>query len=295
MIYYYLYRTRNTINNKEYIGVHKTYKLRDGYIGNGIKNQKHAKNLRELGGNSPFLKAVIKYGYNNFIKEVLFHFDTYEEALAKEAELVTIDYVKRKDTCNVKIGGKRGGGAIPTPVSYDVTDKRGNRFTGEKAELFCEINEINYWHFIRMLKGQRKTCKGYELSVNYVEKCNYIIVNLENNSVYKTKNLNSWCKENAPELSCKGGGNHLSRILRGVSQSCQKIWWCCYERDWTGDITIKTRVKLEPCMLVDALGITHTIHNRIKFIEEYNLSKTQFYRLLKGKVEEYKGFKIQKM
>lgn len=93
--WYYLYRTRNIINNKEYIGVRKTDNLFDGYIGCGVRSQKTAASLNKS-TSAPFIRAVVKYGYDNFIKEILFFFNSYEELLIKEFELITEEYIKEK-------------------------------------------------------------------------------------------------------------------------------------------------------------------------------------------------------
>jgi len=67
-----VYKTTNLINEKFYIGFHKTSNPHDDYLGSG-------KLLK---------RSIEKYGPENFKKEVLFIFETSDEAYAKEKELV---------------------------------------------------------------------------------------------------------------------------------------------------------------------------------------------------------------
>lgn len=87
---YIVYQTTNKINGKIYIGVHKTKnpEIFDNYIGNGINIGWSLDNPKTL-----YQKALKKYGYNAFIRTVLFVYDTAQEAYQKEAELVTFDFV----------------------------------------------------------------------------------------------------------------------------------------------------------------------------------------------------------
>lgn len=91
-MYYYLYEIKNTLSGKIYIGVHKTNDLNDGYMGSG-------KVLKQ---------AVEKYGINVFTKTILEHFDTYEDALKREQEIVTEEFLSRDDVYNIKCGGLGG-------------------------------------------------------------------------------------------------------------------------------------------------------------------------------------------
>ena len=119
-----VYLTVNTVNNKIYVGVHITetpYEF-DNYYGNGITGTssywfKHPKN--------PFHFACKKYGLNSFRRYTLFVFDTYEEALAMEAQIVDDEFVKRADTYNVALGG--GAGLVPsTEIEIHQYDLDGN-------------------------------------------------------------------------------------------------------------------------------------------------------------------------
>lgn len=91
-----VYQTTNLVNGKIYIGRHKTSDLADGYYGSG-------RCIRA---------AVQKYGIANFKTDVLFKFATEAEAEAKEAELVTEEFVSREDTYNLCPGGRGGWGYI---------------------------------------------------------------------------------------------------------------------------------------------------------------------------------------
>lgn len=91
----FVYRTTNLTNGKYYIGCHCTFKLDDGYLGSGMRIQ----------------RAVAKYGRESFRLEVLQFFETREEALAHEKELVTEELLKDPMCMNVQIGGNGGWSA----------------------------------------------------------------------------------------------------------------------------------------------------------------------------------------
>lgn len=103
---YIVYQTTNKINGKIYIGVHKTKnpEIFDNYIGNGINIGWSLDNPKTL-----YQKALKKYGYNAFIRTVLFVYDTAQEAYQKEAELVTFDFVQQDSNYNIRVGGFQGG------------------------------------------------------------------------------------------------------------------------------------------------------------------------------------------
>lgn len=91
-MFYIVYKTTNQVNGKFYIGTHKTIDLNDDYLGSG-----------------KYLKyAIEKYGAESFKKEILFVFDNPEEMFAKEAEIVTEEFLSEHNTYNLKKGGFGG-------------------------------------------------------------------------------------------------------------------------------------------------------------------------------------------
>lgn len=91
-MFYTVYRITNQIDGKVYIGSHKTKDLNDSYMGSG----KYLKYAQE------------KYGIENFTKEILYVFGTPEEMYAKEAEIVTEEFLATENTYNLKVGGFGG-------------------------------------------------------------------------------------------------------------------------------------------------------------------------------------------
>jgi hypothetical protein len=89
---YTIYQIKNKINNKIYIGKHQTKNIDDDYFGSGVA-------LR---------KAIKKHGKENFVKEILFVFDSEDEMNKKEKEIITEEFVRRKDTYNLGVGGEGG-------------------------------------------------------------------------------------------------------------------------------------------------------------------------------------------
>lgn len=101
---YIVYITTNLVNKKIYIGVHKTENPDkfDGYLGNGVKvGDKHTYKFSK----TPFEAAVNKYGPDKFIRKTLKVFDTLEDALDLERWLVCPEFIARKDTYNISLGG----------------------------------------------------------------------------------------------------------------------------------------------------------------------------------------------
>lgn len=104
-VYYTVYKITNLINNKIYIGKHKTSNLDDTYMGSG-KILKH---------------AIKKHGIDNFIKEYLFIFDNEEDMNNKENEIVSEKFIKEDTNYNINVGGDGGWDYINS--SSEIRDK----------------------------------------------------------------------------------------------------------------------------------------------------------------------------
>jgi len=135
-MYYIVYQTKNLINNKTYIGVHKTNNINDGYIGCGIYSTISGDNLRrKINSNSALPKAVKKYGIKNFKREILSFFDSYDDALNEEAWLVDENWIKSADNYNVALGGNVGcnGWVMPESQKKHLSEKMKGRIVTKKT------------------------------------------------------------------------------------------------------------------------------------------------------------------
>jgi hypothetical protein len=123
--YYIIYETKNLKDGKIYIGMHETNNLEDGYLGSG-------KRLK---------RAIRYYGKEFFERKILFTFNNCEDMIAKEIELVNEDFIKRKDTYNIALGGKGGTITEELKQKWIKSGIKGNETL--KRRLKEDINLLN--------------------------------------------------------------------------------------------------------------------------------------------------------
>ena len=110
--YYYFYKITNMINNHYYYGIHSTNKLDDGYMGSGTRLH----------------LAYEKYGIENFQKDILCFFDSWEELCDYERQIVNQELVDSAECYNLVLGGH-------TPKEIDFYyngEKVSEKIMGEK-------------------------------------------------------------------------------------------------------------------------------------------------------------------
>lgn len=181
-MYWIVYQTINIVNNKIYVGVHKTKDpdTFDGYIGNGIYiNQPNT----YIYGKTKFECAVKKYGPKNFKRTVLCVYNNEEEAYLEEARIVNESFLKRSDVYNMILGGKIPPEVHPIKEVHQY-DLNGNYIKSFKSfiEASKEINRQQ--SSISDACGSNTSCGGFYWSKEKVEK-----LNLSNYASTQTKKV----------------------------------------------------------------------------------------------------------
>ena len=90
--FHFTYKTTNLINGRYYLGMHSTNRIDDGYLGSGKR----------------LYYELNKYGRDNFKFEILEQFDSREELVQAEKELVNEQVLKDISCLNMVIGGSGG-------------------------------------------------------------------------------------------------------------------------------------------------------------------------------------------
>lgn len=225
---YVVYKTTNKVNGKIYVGVHYTNPdIFDGYIGCGMYSDKSQKNIK-----SGFPAAVRKYGYCNFKREILYVYPDSEEgmndAYKKEEEIVSYDFVRRKDTYNICIGGKC--------ALYHLRKKTISQYTldGTFIRTWESIKEAEDTLGLNSIKaaisGKSKYCGGYQWKTYSGDNSNIQPVSTKEKTVYQfdlSGNLIKVWK------SASNAASELHFVVQAIINCCNKKTRSSYGFFWS--------------------------------------------------------------
>lgn len=165
LVKYIVYCTTCVVNNKIYIGVHKTNpNIYDSYVGNGCySNQPHTYKFSK----TKFQAAINKYGIKNFRRATIAVFDTADEAYALEEEIVNEQFLSRPDVYNMALGGKGGSWNLTaqTVYQYDSTGLFIREYPSMK-EAAVTVNR-NLRSIQRALENKNKCASYYWTTTKY--------------------------------------------------------------------------------------------------------------------------------
>ena len=110
--FHYLYKVTHIDTGRIYIGIHSTTDLNDRYFANGVYEAapstkgdwirlNHGGKIHD----GHIKHAMKKYGRAAFERVILEWFDSREDLIKREAEIVTSDFIERDDNFNHRTGG----------------------------------------------------------------------------------------------------------------------------------------------------------------------------------------------
>lgn len=153
---YCIYKIRNKINEKVYIGLTKNYV-------NRIKNHRRAMNFSRNKFH-PLYKSIKKHGLNNFEFSIIESNLTKEQAIEKE-----IYYIKEYYSQNLEFGyNLRGGGELPYHTDESIKRAQNSAYInpgkGKFKGVSKHLNSEPYMAYVSIY-GDRMVERGYRTKV----------------------------------------------------------------------------------------------------------------------------------
>lgn len=257
--YHIVYKTTNLLNNKCYVGVHSTNKIEDGYMGCGFYKGYSLETIKDKRG---IRKAFKKYGLDNFNREVLFVFDTKDEAYKKEAEIVNYNWVLSNSNYNLCLGGVNSGVTIlPEDHKNKLIDLHSKSYVVvniKTSEIFF-VNNLNSWSRDRGLCSASTTNSPLHMVVRGIS------------ALYKKE---WWC--------CYEEDWTGEPIIKSRKVSVRPSG---YERR-------KSVKKHNDITLINPNGQPIHIENLYKFCIENNMCYSNMLKVAKGISKSYKKYRL---
>lgn len=150
IMYHYTYQIDNLINGKYYRGKHSAKSLDNDYMGSG----------------KLIIKAIDKWGIENFKKTILKTFPTSAEAFAHEAEIVTMKEVNDPMCYNLIPGGKGG--------QKQFTDEELREHKHEYMDEYYQQNKEDIKEYYQQNKEHIQECQREYRQQNKEHKREYM-------------------------------------------------------------------------------------------------------------------------
>lgn len=123
-----IYKTTNTSNGKIYIGLHSCdndcLRSKDGFC-------------EYLGSGTAITKAIKKYGKESFKREILHQFDNLQDAIKKEKDLVTEDFIAQDTNYNLTVGG----GIPPNQTGFSMPEHARAKISSASKSRSKQLSE----------------------------------------------------------------------------------------------------------------------------------------------------------
>lgn len=293
---YIVYITVNLRNGKLYVGVHKTNPdVFDGYIGCGIARK------GDCIGNTPFHKAVRKYGYENFKRTTIAIFPNTEDGKLKayslEKQIVNETFLKSKNVYNLAEGGI--GGKDPNVYKkvymFDLKGQFLRSFkNAEKAAEFINNDDV-----YSATKAIRNNCLGTTQSSfgyfwSYQKKFTYSTNWKRQIAQYTLSGKFLRYFESITAAEVELSSNCIKQAIEKQS-SAAGYQWRYYEGDCSDITPLKnyyTRYNKTPIIMFKTDGSELREYESVKNCVEQNpeLVSTQINRVLKKIIKTHKGW-----
>jgi group I intron endonuclease len=173
-----IYKITNTINNKIYIGQTNDFNRRKSQY-------KHA--AKQLEHDQLITKAMYKYGYENFIMEIIDEVNSREEANIKEEE-----YMVKLDSRNKDIGYNMATGGGVFGLTDEIKEKISEKLKEFYSKNVSKIKgkALSEEHKLAISKasfGKKGTNLGKKFSPEHIEKIRIANTNKKHTEETKLK------------------------------------------------------------------------------------------------------------
>lgn len=202
-VHYLIYKITNTTNGKYYIGQHKTRNPTDSYMGSGHYIE----------------RAVRKHSLGDFVKEILFDFDNFDDMNNKEKELVPVNecFPNNPMSYNLVEGGN---GQHTDDVKLRLSKALTGKMVGENNPMF------GYKWSDEQRKHQSEVMKRRKHSDEFRGKCRTRCTGSGNPMYGKhhTEEARKKMSETKIQNGVAKGENNPMYNLKGMTEE-QKIQW----------------------------------------------------------------------